>query len=189
MSTVEQIHHLEHRVDRLLTTLRELRTANDSLRRELAVSEERAAELNRQLTDSESARREADRRGEELQQQLGHLHAEQEEIEATINRTLDQLGKLDIGGAAGAADAEPADAEPPADDGPVAGAGEAQDGSEAEAAADALGDDNASDDEPALLQDDDEELPAADEPEAAEPEAAEAEANAGNRGGDDLDIF
>lgn len=174
MSTVEQIHNLEHRIDRLLTTLRELRTANDSLRGELAAGEERAAGLERQLADSESARRDAERNGEQLQQQLSHLQAEHEEIEATINRTLDQLGKLDLGAATDAHD------EPPAEEVAVAVADQAEDDPEHGAA---------SDDEPALLQDDEQELPAADEAEAAVPEAADTEANAGNSEGDDLDIF
>jgi chromosome segregation ATPase len=188
MSTVEQIHHLEQRIDRMLSTLRELRTANESLRGDLAVSEERAAELQRQLTDSESARQEADRTGEDLRQQLGQLHAEQEEIEATITRTLDQLGKLDIGAAV-----ETADAAPAADSGPAAYADEPE-YSEAEAEAGDPEDEAAPDDEPVLLQDDDHDLPEADEPEGGEPETAEpavaeADVNGGNRGGDDLDIF
>lgn len=139
MSTVEQIHLLETRVDRLLGSLRELRSDNDSLRGDLAASEERAAELERRLAASETAHREAESRGDELQQRLSHLHAEHEEIEATITRTLDQLGKLEIG-AAGDADGDAAVVEAVEADGdaPVA--------------------------ETALLDDD--EPPAADQPEA-----------------------
>ena len=125
MSTVEQIHHLESRVDRLLAVLRESRSDNDSLRGELAATEERAADLDRRLAESETARLEADRRGDDLQQRLSALQAEQEEIEATINRTLAQLGNLEIGTSgepdadAGAeaeseTGAEPADAAEPA---------------------------------------------------------------------------
>ena len=55
MSTVEQIHHLETRVDRMLVTLRESRSDNDSLRGELASTEERASELERRLAASEAA--------------------------------------------------------------------------------------------------------------------------------------
>ena len=112
MSTVEQIHHLESRVDRLLVTLRELRTAHDALRGELAACEQRAAELESRLAVSENARQEADRRGDGLEQRLSHLQAEHEEIEATIARTLDQLGRLDIGAAG-----EPAGETPGVDDG------------------------------------------------------------------------
>ena len=162
MSTVEQIHHLEARVDRLLGTLRELRSDNDSLRDGLAASEERAAGLDRRLAASETAREEAQRRGDELEQRLNHLHAEHEEIEATITRTLDQLGKLEIGGASD-----------PDGDAAVATADEAESGGGAEAEADG----DAPDAETALL--DDGEQPAADEPEA----------DGDNGEGDDLDIF
>lgn len=167
MSTVEQIHHLESRVDRLLVTLRELRTAHDAVRGELAACEQRAAELESRLAVSENARQEADRRGDELEQRLSHLQAEHEEIEATIARTLDQLGRLDIGAAG-----EPA-GETPGDDGAdalvageaaVAAADQAQAGSEAEAEA---------------VVDDGDQQYAADEPEA----------DADNREGDELDIF
>lgn len=167
MSTVEQIHHLESRVDRLLVTLRELRTAHDALRGELAACEQRAAELESRLAVSENARQEADRRGDGLEQRLSHLQAEHEEIEATIARTLDQLGRLDIGAAG-----EPA-GETPGDDGAdalvageaaVAVADQAQAGSEAEAEA---------------VVDDGDQQYAADEPEA----------DADNREGDELDIF
>ena len=167
MSTVEQIHHLESRVDRLLVTLRELRTAHDALRGELAACEQRAAELESRLAVSENARQEADRRGDGLEQRLSHLQAEHEEIEATIARTLDQLGRLDIGAAG-----EPA-GETASDDGAdalvageaaVAVADQAQAGSEAEAEA---------------VVDDGDQQYAADEPEA----------DADNREGDELDIF
>lgn len=162
MSTVEQIHLLETRVDRLLGSLRELRSDNDSLRGDLAASEERAAELERRLAASETAHREADSRGDELQQRLSHLHAEHEEIEATITRTLDQLGKLEIG-AAGDADGDAA----------VATAGDAA--SDAEAVVEADGDAPVA--ETALLDDD---APAA---------ADQPEADGDHREGDDLDIF
>ncbi|MCY4483070.1 MAG: hypothetical protein OXC12_09365 [Spirochaetaceae bacterium] len=171
MSTVEQIHHLVTRVDRLLTTLREFRSDNASLRGELASTEERASELERQLATSESARQEAEQRGADLQQRLTNLHAEQEEIEATITRTLDQLGKLEIGAPGdtdGVADAAPVDPEPaPAED-------PDEDG-------------DASDDAPAdksavLL---DEQPPADDEPESDADTAADTD----HREGDDLDIF
>ena len=173
MSTVEQIHHLETRVDRLLTTLRELRSDNASLRGELASTAERASELEHRLATSESVRQEAEQRGAELQQRLTNLHAEQEEIEATITRTLDQLGKLEIGApgdtdGADVADAEPVDPEPaPAED-------PADDGDDSE---------DAPADETAVLLD---ELPPADD----EPEsAADSVAAADHREGDDLDIF
>ena len=165
MSTVEQIHHLETRVDRLLATLRELRSDNDSLRGDLAATEERASELERRLTASESARQEAQQRGDDLEQRLTSLHTEHEEIEATITRTLDQLGKLGIG--------------PPGDT--------ADDADPVEASADV--DDDAPADETALLRD--EEPPVDDAPEAGAGSAADAdsEADADNREGDDLDIF
>ena len=165
MSTVEQIHHLESRVDRLLVTLRELRTAHDALRGELAACEQRAAELESRLAVSENARQEADRRGDGLEQRLSHLQAEHEEIEATIARTLDQLGRLDIGAAGETAGDDGADA-PVADEAAVAVAvaDQVQAGSEAEAEA---------------VVDDDEQQYAADEPQA----------DADNREGDELDIF
>jgi chromosome segregation ATPase len=172
MSTVEQIHHLETRVDRLLVTLRELRAAHDSLRSQLASSEERAADLESRLAASESARQDADRRGDELEQRLNHLHAEQEEIEATITRTLDQLGKLEIGASGEAADDDDAGAAP-------AGKASVVVAEEAEAEAEELLDDDGPVAEAALLHDADDEQPAADQPEA----------DADNRGGDELDIF
>ncbi len=163
MSTVEQIHHLESRVDRLLITLRELRTAHDALRGESAACEQRAAELESRLAVSENARQEADRRGDGLEQRLSHLQAEHEEIEATITRTLDQLGRLEIGAAGETASDDGADA-PVADEAAVAVADQVQAGSEAEAEA---------------VVDDDEQQYAADEPQA----------DADNREGDELDIF
>ena len=163
MSTVEQIHHLESRVDRLLITLRELRTAHDALRGELAVCEQRAAELESRLAVSENARQEADRRGDGLEQRLSHLQAEHEEIEATIARTLDQLGRLDIGAAGETPGDDGADA-PVADEAAIAVADQVQAGSEAEAEA---------------VVDDDDQQYAADEPQA----------DADNREGDELDIF
>jgi hypothetical protein len=167
MSTVEQIHHLESRVDRLLVTLRELRTAHDALRGELAACEQRAAELESRLAVSENARQEADRRGDGLEQRLSHLQAEHEEIEATIARTLDQLGRLDIGAAGEPAGETPGDDgadAPVADEAAIAVADQVQAGSEAEAEA---------------VVDDDDQQYAADEPQA----------DADNREGDELDIF
>ena len=147
----------------MLVTLRELRTAHDALRGELAACEQRAAELESRLAVSENARQEADRRGDELEQRLSHLQAEHEEIEATIARTLDQLGRLDIGAAGEPAGDDGADA-PVADEAAVAIADQAQAGSEAEAEA---------------VVDDGDQQYAADEPEA----------DADNREGDELDIF
>ena len=164
MSTVKQIHHLESRVDRLLATLRELRSDNESLRGGLAASEQQAAELERQLSASESAREEAARRGDELEQRLTDLHAEHEEIEATIARTLDQLGKLEIGAGGGTDGDDVADA-------PRAGE---DDSSDADAPADE-----------AVMQD--EEGDAADDPDAGA--ESEADNRADNSEGDDLDIF
>jgi DNA repair exonuclease SbcCD ATPase subunit len=167
MSTVEQIHHLETRVDRLLVTLRKLRTAHDSLRAQLAASEERAAELESRLAVSENARQEADRRGDGLEQRLSHLQAEHEEIEATIARTLDQLGRLDIGAAGEPAGETPGDDgadAPVADEAAIAVADQVQAGSEAEAE---------------TVVDDGDQQYAADEPQA----------DADNREGDELDIF
>ena len=97
-----------------------------------------------------------------MQQRLSALQAEQEEIEATINRTLAQLGNLEIG----------TSGEPGAD----AGA-EAESASGAEQA-----EDDADDAEPAPM--DDEEPPAADES-----GTDEAQGDANRREGDDLDIF
>ena len=173
MSTVEQIHHLETRVDRLLNTLREFRSDNASLRGELASTEERASELEHQLATSESARQEAEQRGADLQQRVTNLRAEQEEIEATITRTLDQLGKLEIGAPGdtdgdNAADAAPVAPEPaPAED-------PDEDGDDS---------DRAPADKSALLLD--ERPPADDEPESDADSAADTD----HREGDDLDIF
>ena len=167
MSTVEQIHHLESRVDRLLVTLRELRTAHDALGGELAACEQRAAELESRLAVSENARQEADRRGDGLEQRLSHLQAEHEEIEATIARTLDQLGRLDIGAAgepAGETDGDDGADAPVADEAAIAVADQVQAGSEAEAEA---------------AVDDDDQQYAADGPQA----------DADHREGDELDIF
>ena len=186
MSTVDQIHHLEARVDRLLVMLRNLRTDNDSLRGDLAASEERGADLERRLAASDSARQDADRRGDELEQRLSHLHAEHEEIEATITRTLDQLGKLEIGSVAGE-DAQ--DAGDGGDDAPAAEAAGAEAATGNEAETGDVDDAHAAGVEAARLPDDDEERPIAGEPEAAEPEAAEPEAKTDNGEGDDLDIF
>jgi chromosome segregation ATPase len=162
MSTVEQIHHLESRVDRLLAVLRESRSDNDSLRGELAATEERAADLDRRLAESETARQEADRRGDDLQQRLSALQAEQEEIEATINRTLAQLGNLEIG---------------------TSGEPDADAGAEAESATGAeQAEDDADDAEPAPM--DDEAPPAPDES-----GTDDAGGDANRREGDDLDIF
>lgn len=106
MSTVEQIHHLETHIERVLFLVRDLRSANASLREEVTASEGRSAELQSRLSASESAREESDRKRQELEERLSHLRSEQEEIAATINRTLEQLGRLDLGGTEGSDEEE-----------------------------------------------------------------------------------
>ncbi len=111
MSTVEQIHHLETHVERILVLVRDLRSANASLREEVAASEERSAELQSRLSASERAREESDRKRQDLEERLSHLRSEQEEIAATINRTLEQLGRQ-LGGTEESSEAVPQTDEP-----------------------------------------------------------------------------
>ena len=81
MISVEQIHRLENRIERALGMLAELRETNTSLTSQLQAANAAAEESARKLGESESARLAAE-------QKLRQLRTDQEEIEATINRTL-----------------------------------------------------------------------------------------------------
>lgn len=89
MISVEQIHRLENRIERALGMLAELREANASLTSQLQAANAGAEETARKLEESESARLAAE-------QGLRQLRTDQEEIEATINRTLHQLDVLEV---------------------------------------------------------------------------------------------
>ena len=89
MISVEQIHRLENRIERALGMLAELRETNASLTSQLQAANAGAVETARKLEESESARLAAEQR-------LRQLRTDQEEIEATINRTLHQLDVLEV---------------------------------------------------------------------------------------------
>ena len=89
MISVEQIHRLENRIERALGMLAELRETNASLTSQLQAANAGAVETARKLEESESARLAAE-------QKLRQLRTDQEEIEATINRTLHQLDVLEV---------------------------------------------------------------------------------------------
>lgn len=89
MISVEQIHRLENRIERALGMLAELRETNASLTSQLQAANAGAVETARKLEESESARLAAE-------QMLRQLRTDQEEIEATINRTLHQLDVLEV---------------------------------------------------------------------------------------------
>ena len=117
MISVEQIHRLENRIERALGMLAELRQTNASLSSQLQAANAGAVETARKLEESESARRAAE-------QKLSQLRTDQEEIEATINRTLHQLDVLEIDLSDPAADSPPESGSPstpgPADSAPAA---------------------------------------------------------------------
>ena len=101
MISVEQIHRLENRIERALGMLAELRETNSALTSQLQAANAGAAETARKLEESESARLAAE-------QMLSQLRTDQEEIEATINRTLHQLDVLEVDLSASEEDSPPA---------------------------------------------------------------------------------
>ncbi len=101
MISVEQIHRLENRIERALGMLAELRETNASLTSQLQAANADAVETARKLEESESARLAAE-------QKLSQLRTDQEEIEATINRTLHQLEELEVDLSAPEVDSPPA---------------------------------------------------------------------------------
>ena len=107
MISVEQIHRLENRIERALGMLAELRETNASLTSQLQAANAGAVETARKLEESESARLAAE-------QTLRQLRTDQEEIEATINRTLHQLDVLEVDLTAPEADSPPEAESPPA---------------------------------------------------------------------------
>ena len=95
MNSVEQIHQLESRIERVLQRLAELRAANASLTAELQAANARAGESVRKLEESERARLAAEQELQDREGKLSQLRTDQEEIEATINRALLQLDELE----------------------------------------------------------------------------------------------
>ena len=107
MISVEQIHRLESRIERALGMLAELRETNASLTSQLQAANAGAVEAARKLEESEGARLAAE-------QKLRQLRTDQEEIEATINRTLHQLDVLEVDLSVPQADSPPDTDSPPA---------------------------------------------------------------------------
>lgn len=178
MISVEQIHRLENRIERALGMLAELRETNASLTSQLQAANAGAAETARKLEESESARRAAE-------QMLRQLRTDQEEIEATINRTLQQLDVLEVDLSAPEADT-PGEADPPPEaDSSSAPAEVAAAPAAAEPAADSLAGEPAEQGTAAPEQDagGEEESAAADATVTTEAEAAPS------REGAELDIF
>jgi chromosome segregation ATPase len=96
MISVEQIHHLEARIERVLGMLAELRTANAALTAELQAANAGIEESAGKLEESERARLAAEQKLLDLEGSLHRLRTDQEEIEATINRALHQLDELEV---------------------------------------------------------------------------------------------
>jgi chromosome segregation ATPase len=96
MISVDQIHRLETRIERVLGMLAELRAANDSLASQLQAANANTEETGRKLEESESSRLVAEQRLLDLEGKLSRLRTDQEEIEATINRALHQLDELEV---------------------------------------------------------------------------------------------
>ena len=95
MITVDQIRNLESKVERLLGVLEELRAANATLSAELEAARAAAAESASQLEEAESSRQAAAQKLQDLEELLGQFRSDQEEIEASFNRTLHHLDALD----------------------------------------------------------------------------------------------
>lgn len=176
MISVEQIHRLENRIERALSMLAELRETNASLTSQLQAANAGAVETARKLEESESARLAAE-------QMLRQLRTDQEEIEATINRTLHQLDVLEVDLSGPETDSAPEAGSSPAPD--VAATPAA-----AEPAADSLAGEPA--ERPAPVQD----VAAPVQDAAVEEESADADPTATteqeaapSREGAELDIF
>jgi len=189
MISVDQIHRLESSIERALGMLTELREANASLTSQLQAANAEAAETARKLEESESARLAAEQRLLDLEGKLSQLRTDQEEIEATINRTLHQLDELEVDLSepeAGSPPAPvPADSEPAADV-PGSAAAPAADSLEEEAAVpDAAAVEQA---EAAVSEQSDEASPTAISEEDSEEDTA-GEEEAPRREGAELDIF
>ena len=172
MISVEQIHRLENRIERALGMLAELRETNASLTSQLQAANAGAVETARKLEESENARLAAE-------QMLRQLRTDQEEIEATINRTLHQLDVLEVDLS------EPEEESPPQADSSLAPAESAATPAAAEPAADSLAGEPAEPAAAAPVQD------AAVEEQSgeADPTATPEEGAAPSREGAELDIF
>ena len=109
MISVDQIHHLEKRVERVLGMLAKSREENTSVAAQLQAAKANAEETARRLEASESARLAAEQRLLDLEGKLSQLRTDQEEIEATINRTLHQLDEADSPPAPVPAESAPAE--------------------------------------------------------------------------------
>ena len=109
MISVDQIHHLEKRVERVLGMLAKSREENTSVAAQLQAAKANAEETTRRLEASESARLAAEQRLLDLEGKLSQLRTDQEEIEATINRTLHQLDEADSPPAPVPAESAPAE--------------------------------------------------------------------------------
>ena len=119
MISIDQIHRLETRIERVLGMLAELREANDSLASQLQAANANTEETGRKLEESESSRLVAEQRLLDLEGKLSQLRTDQDEIEATINRALHQLDELEVDlsepGAGSPTPMVPAESEPAAD--------------------------------------------------------------------------
>ena len=187
MISVEQIHRLENRIERALGMLADLRETNAALTSQLQAANAGAVETARKLEESESARVAAEQR-------LSQLRTDQEEIEATINRTLHQLDELEVDLSVQQEDSPPAptpaESEPGADVAASAAAAQAEDsltGEPAEQDAAAPEPDAAAQDHDAAVPDHD----AVGEEQSAEADATTTteEEAAPSREGAELDIF
>lgn len=136
MTSLDQIHALDRKIQHVMETLNGLRRTNDELTAALRDAEGR-------VTATEQARIAAEQKSRRLEEELGRLHTDREEIEATINRTLMHLDQLEQSpdAAAGAGDAAAHEAAAAA-----AGAGADADGETQRAPA---GEPSAQDDDPA----------------------------------------
>lgn len=88
MISVEQVHRLETRIERVLRMLAELRDENASLTTELQAANASLEESDRKVAESERARH-------ATEEKLRQIRTNQAEIEEPLNRMLHQLDEFE----------------------------------------------------------------------------------------------
>lgn len=172
MISVEQVHRLETRIERVLRMLAELRDEKASLTTELQAANASLEESARKLEESERARH-------ATEEKLRQFRTNQAEIEEPLNRMLHQLDEFE-----GEQPEAPQDSPAAADD----AAEPEPEPTAAQTVAAAAGEPAAAEAAPAAEADAGAETEAAAEAGAADP-ATDGEQPPPNREGAELDIF